>query len=55
MGTERTSDQIREEYAYAVGVQAALWGRPFPEYLHSIYEASKPERRTSTTCTSSLR
>ena len=31
----------REEYAYAVGVQAALWGRPFPEYLHSIYEGVK--------------
>ena len=41
MGTERTSDQIREEHAYAVGVQAALWGRPFPEYLHSIYEGVK--------------
>ena len=41
MATERTSDQIREEHAYAVGVQAALWGRPFPEYLHSIYEGVK--------------
>ena len=24
-----------------LGVQAALWGRPFPEYLHSIYEGVK--------------
>ncbi len=36
-----TSEQIREEHAYAVGVQAALWGRPFPEYLHSIDGAIK--------------
>ena len=36
-----TSDQIREEHAYVVGVQAALWGRPFPEYLKSIYEGVK--------------
>jgi hypothetical protein len=24
-----------EEQAYALGVQAGLWGRPFPEYLHT--------------------
>ncbi len=41
MATEPTSDQIREEHAYAIGIQAALWGRPFPEYLHSIYEGVK--------------
>ena len=36
-----TSEQVTEEHAYVVGVQAALWGRPFPEYLHSIYEGVK--------------
>jgi len=41
MATALTSDRVREEYAYAVGVQAALWGRPFPEYLHSMYEGVK--------------
>jgi hypothetical protein len=31
------ADQIDpvEERAYALGVQAGLWGRPFPEYLHT--------------------
>ena len=36
-----TSDQVREEHAYVVGVQAALWGRPFAEYLHTVYEGMK--------------
>lgn len=36
--TTPSSEQLREELAYATGIQAALWGSPLPEYLHSMYE-----------------
>jgi hypothetical protein len=36
-----SSEQAREERAYAVGIQAALWGRAFPEYVHSAYAGMK--------------
>ncbi len=35
------SDHVREDHAYAVGVQAALWGRPFAEYLHTVHDGMK--------------
>ena len=41
METKLTSEQAREERAYAVGIQAALWGRPLAEYLHTNYDAVK--------------
>lgn len=31
-----TSEQTREERAYAVGVQVALWGRPFVDNVHTL-------------------
>ncbi len=34
-----TSEQIREEHAYVIGVQAALWGTPLTEYIHTIFDA----------------
>lgn len=39
--TFTSSEKIREERAYATGVQAALWGRPFVEYLHTAYAGMK--------------
>ena len=41
MAAAPTSEQIREEHAYAVGIQAALWGRPLPEYVHTMYDGMK--------------
>lgn len=41
MATALTSEQGREEHAYVVGVQAALWGRPFAEYIHTVYDGMK--------------
>lgn len=35
------SDQAREERAYVLGVQAALWGRPLAEYVHTNYAGAK--------------
>ena len=32
-----SSEQAREEYAYAVGVQTAIWGRPFVDNVHTLY------------------
>jgi hypothetical protein len=29
-------DQVREERAYAAGVQTALWGRPFVDNIHTL-------------------
>lgn len=34
--TGMTSEQLREERAYVVGVQAALWGRPLAENLQTL-------------------
>jgi hypothetical protein len=34
-------EQIAEERAYATGIQAALWGRPFIEYINTNYAALK--------------
>jgi len=31
-----TSDQVREEKAYAAGVQVALWGRPFVDNINTL-------------------
>ena len=39
--TSPSSETVREECAYAAGVQAALWGRPFAEYLHTMYAGMK--------------
>jgi hypothetical protein len=36
-----SSDQLREERAYAVGIQAALWGRPLAEHLHTAHAGFK--------------
>lgn len=36
-----TSEQIREEHAYVVGVQALLWATPLTEYVHSIHDGIK--------------
>lgn len=36
-----SSDQAREEHAYAVGVQTAIWGRPFVDNVHTLYAALK--------------
>jgi hypothetical protein len=36
-----SSEQAREEYAYAVGVQTAIWGRPFVDNVHTLYAALK--------------
>lgn len=33
-----SSEQVREEHAYVIGVQAMLWGTPLTEYLHTIYD-----------------
>jgi hypothetical protein len=33
---KRRRRDVIEERAYAVGLQAALWGRPFPEYLRMV-------------------
>ena len=41
MAEAPTSEQIREEHAHAVGIQAALWGRPLPEYVHTMYDGMK--------------
>jgi hypothetical protein len=30
-----SAEQAREEKAYAAGVQTALWGRPFVDYVHT--------------------
>ncbi|MDW8850794.1 DUF1214 domain-containing protein [Flavobacterium sp. MMLR14_040] len=36
-----SSDQIKEERAYATGIQALLWGRPLVEYATTIYNGVK--------------
>ena len=36
-----TSDQAREEYAYALGVQAYLWGYPLRYYALTLPESVK--------------
>ena len=36
-----TSEQIKEERAYATGIQALLWGRPLIEYNRTIYAGAK--------------
>jgi hypothetical protein len=34
-GPKMSAEQVREERAYAIGVQAAIWGRPFVENLNT--------------------
>jgi hypothetical protein len=34
-------EQTREEYAYAVGVQTAIWGAPFVDNVHTLYAGLK--------------
>lgn len=34
-------EQAREERAYAIGIQAALWGRPFQLNLQTLYAGAK--------------
>ncbi len=34
-------DQIREEHAYAIGVQTAIWGEPFVDNVHTLYAGLK--------------
>lgn len=41
MSSTPSSDAIREEHAYLVGVQALLWGTPLVEYLHTMYDGMK--------------
>ena len=36
-----SSEPVREEREYAAVVQAALWGRPFVECLHTNFSALK--------------
>lgn len=38
-----TSEQAREERAYATGIQALLWGRPLTEYLHTTHDGAKAQ------------
>jgi hypothetical protein len=35
------ADQAREEHAYAIGVQTAIWGRPFVDNVHTLYAGLK--------------
>ena len=37
--SEFSAEQAREERAYALGVQAALWGKPSVEYVNTTYAA----------------
>jgi hypothetical protein len=36
VAAKMSPDQVREERAYAAGVQTALWGRPFVDNLHTL-------------------
>ncbi len=36
-----TSEQAREERAYAAGIQVALWGRPFVDIAHTFAASLK--------------
>src|ERR1700748_621658 len=36
-----SSDQAREEHAYAIGVQTAIWGRPFVDNVHTLFAGLK--------------
>src|ERR1700760_1621725 len=36
-----STEQVREERAYAAGVQAALWGRPFVDNVHTLFAGLK--------------
>ncbi len=36
-----TSDQAKEEQAYTIGVQTAIWGRPFYDYVFTNSEGAK--------------
>src|SRR6201996_8491627 len=36
-----SSDQAREEHAYAIGVQTAIWGQPFVDNVHTLYAGLK--------------
>ncbi len=38
-----TSDQAKEEMAYSIGLQAAIWGRPLAEYVDTNYAALKAD------------
>jgi hypothetical protein len=34
-------EQVREERAYAAGVQTAIWGRPFVDNVHTLFAGLK--------------
>lgn len=34
-------ERVREERAYAAGVQAAIWGRPFVDNVHTLFAGLK--------------
>ena len=36
VAAKMSADQVREERAYAAGVQTALWGEPFVDNLHTL-------------------
>src|ERR1700748_514924 len=36
-----SSDQAREEHAYAIGVRTAIWGQPFVANVHTLYAGLK--------------
>jgi hypothetical protein len=36
-----SADQAREEHAHAIGVQTAIWGRPFVDNVHTLYAGLK--------------
>jgi hypothetical protein len=42
-----SSDQAREENAYAFGVQTAIWGQPFVDNVHTLYAGFKAGALTS--------
>jgi hypothetical protein len=39
--TKMTPEQIREERAYAAGIQAVLWGRPFIDNVNTLFAGLK--------------
>jgi hypothetical protein len=36
-----STEQVREERAYAAGVQTAIWGRPFVDNVHTLFAGLK--------------
>jgi hypothetical protein len=42
--SKMSSDQAREEHAYAAGVQTAIWGQPLVDNVHTLYAGFKGAR-----------